>query len=377
VAEAPDKPVYLITGSDRPKVDTALARLRGHFEAESIETVSALEASGSEAAALCNAGSLFGDARLVIVTEIDGLKADRGRRGGWKAADVESIEAYLASPAPATVLALVAEELRSSAGLWKACAKAGTVLAFDVDKKLAEWVGKRFHERGVRAEPEAVAALVALVGENPSALETEVDKIATWAAGEPVGEREVEALVAALVALVGENPSALETEVDKIATWAAGEPVGEREVEALVAANADVPIYELTEAWAVRDASRALGVSETIFEHESRQRRDTAARLAGSLGGHLNRLRALKRLAAEGVSSKEAASQLKLNPYYASKLYRQAEGFSQEELDEAVLRLAELDGSLKGQSRLAPDLEVQRTLVDLTRRQGAANADGR
>ena len=328
MAEAPDKPVYLITGSDRPKVDTALARLRGHFEAESIEIVSALEASGDEAAGLCNAGSLFGDARLVIVTEVDGLKADRGRRGGWKAADVESIEGYLASPAPATVLALVAEELKSSTGLWKACAKTGTVLAFDVDKKLAEWVGKRFQERGVRAEPDAVVALIALVGENPSALEMEVDKIATWAAGEPVGEREV---------------------------------------EALVAANAEVPIYELTEAWAVRDASRALGVSETIFEHESRQRRDTAARLAGSLGGHLNRLRALKRLAAKGVSSKEAASQLKLNPYYASKLYRQAEGFSEEELD----------GGLKGQSRLAPDLEVQRALVDLTRRPGAGNANGR
>jgi DNA polymerase III subunit delta len=338
VAEAPDKPVYLITGSDRPKVDTALARLRGHFEAESIETVSAMETSGDEAVRLCNAGSLFGDARLVVVTDVDGVKADRGRRGGWKSADVESIAAYLGSPAPATVLALVADDLKSSSALWKACAKAGTVLAFDVDKKLAEWVGKRFHERGVRAEPDAVAALVALVGENPRALETEVDKIATWAAGEPVGEREV---------------------------------------VALVASNADVPIYELTEAWAVRDTSRALGVSETLFEHEPRQRRDTAARLAGSLGAHLGRLRTLKRLAAEGVSSKEAAAPLKLNPSYAGKLYRQAEGFSEDELDDAVLRLAELDGGLKGQSRLAPDLEVQRAIVDLTRRPGAANANGR
>ena len=193
------------------------------------------------------------------------------------------IEAYLGSPAPATVLALVADELKSSSALWKACAKAGTVLAFDVEKKLPAWVAKRFHERGVRAEPDAVAALIALVGENPRALETEVDKIATWADGEPVGEREV---------------------------------------AALVAANADVPIYELTEAWAVRDTSRALGVSETLFEHESRPRRDTAARLAGSLGGHLGRLRTLKRLAAEGVGSKEAAAKLKLNPYYAGKLYR-------------------------------------------------------
>ena len=125
----------------------------------------------------------------------------------------------------------------------------------------------------------------------------------------------------------------------------------------------------------MRDASRALDLSETIFEHESRQRRDTAARLAGSLGAHLGRLRALKRLAAQGVSSKEAAGQLKLNPYYAGKLYRQAEGFSEEELDEAVLRLAALDGSLKGQSRLAPDLELQRTLVELTRRRGAATRE--
>jgi DNA polymerase III subunit delta len=332
VADAPDKPVYLITGSDRPKVDTAIARLRGHFEAESIETVSALEISGDEAAGLCNAGSLFGDARLVVVTDVDGVKADRGRRGGWKTGDVESIEAYLGSPAPATVLALVAEELKSSSGLWKACAKAGSVLAFDVDKKLAEWVAKRLHEAGVRPEPDAVTALIALVGENPRALETEVDKIATWADGEPIGEREV---------------------------------------AALVGANADIPIYELTEAWAVRDTPRALEVSETLFEREARQRRDTAARLAGSLGGHLGRLRTLKRLAAEGVTSKEAAAQLKLNPYYAGKLYRQAEGFSEEELDEAVLRLAELDGALKGQSRLAPDLELQRTLVDLTRRRGA------
>jgi DNA polymerase-3 subunit delta len=334
MADAPDKPVYLITGSDRPKVDTALARLRRHFEAESIEIVTALETSGAETVGLCNAGSLFGDARLVVVTDVDGVKADRGRRGGWKAADVESVAAYLASPAPDTVLALVAEELKSSSALWKACDKMGSVLVFDVDKKLAEWVGKRFRERGVKAEPDAVASLVALVGENPRALEAEVDKIATWADGEPVGEREV---------------------------------------AALVAPDADVPGYELTEAWALHDVARVLALSETMFEREPKPRRDVAPRLAGTLGAHLSRLRAIKRLASEGVSSKEAAARLKLNPYYAGKLYRQAEGFSEEELDDAALRLAELDGALKGQSRLAPDLELQRALVELARRPGATS----
>ena len=67
VADAPDKPVYLITGSDGPKIETALTRLRGHFEPEAIESVSALDTSGEATVGLCNAGSLFGDARLIVL----------------------------------------------------------------------------------------------------------------------------------------------------------------------------------------------------------------------------------------------------------------------------------------------------------------------
>jgi DNA polymerase III subunit delta len=339
VAEAPDKPVYLITGSDGPKVETAIARLRGHFEVESIETVTALDTPGEGVVGLCNAGSLFGDARLIVVTDVDGVKADRGRRGGWKTADVEAIVDYLASPAPATVLTLVAEELKSSSALWKASEKAGRVLSYDVAKgKLQGWVADQFKQRGARAEPEAVAALLQLVGDDLRALKTEVDKIATWAGGEPIGEREV---------------------------------------EALVSPNADVPIYELTEAWSERDSARALAVSETLFENDPKPRRDVAPRLAGSLASHLGRLRALKQLAAEGIKPKEAAERLKLHPFRAQKLYLQAESFSAEELDDAVVRLAALDGALKGQSKLAPDLEVQLTLVALSRRPGPAASGAR
>jgi DNA polymerase III subunit delta len=340
VADAPDQPVYLITGGDRPKIETALARLRGHFSPEAIESVSALDTAGDEAVALCNAGSLFGDARLIVVRDVDGQKDGEGRlKGGWKAADVAAVSDYLASPAPSTVLALVADALKSSSALWKACTKAGSVLAFEVEKKkLHDWVAKQFADREVRAEREAVAALIQLVGDDPTTLKVEIDKLAIWADGEPIGEREV---------------------------------------EALVASNADVPTYELTEAWSQRNPARALEVSESIFEHESRPRRDVAPRLAGALGSHVARLRALKRLAADGVGSKEAAERLKLHPFRAQKLMAQAEGFSGDELDDAVVRLAELDGALKGESRLAPDLEVQRALVDLARRPGAGAANAR
>ena len=89
--------------------------------------------------------------------------------------------------------------------------------------------------------------------------------------------------------------------------------------------------------------------------------------LAGSLAAHLTRLRQLAAVAREGMRPKDAAGRLKLHPFQAEKLARQAEGFSPEELDDATVRLAELDHALKGGSRLAPDLELQRAVADLAR----------
>jgi len=66
------------------------------------------------------------------------------------------------------------------------------------------------------------------------------------------------------------------------------------------------------------------------------------------------------------VPSKEAAGRLKLHPFYVQKLYAQARNYSPEELRDAVVRLAELDHALKGGSRLANDLELERALVEIT-----------
>jgi DNA polymerase III delta subunit len=313
------KPVYLLAGTDRPKIDTALARLRRHFADESVEAVSAAETSAEEAVALCNAGSLFGDARLVLVGEVE----------RWKAADVKALQAYLAAPAPATTLALAAGELRKDAPLAKACAKAGDVLVYDVPKRnLAQWVADRFRQLDARANAEACALLVQLVGDDPQALATEVEKLATWAAGEPIGEREVAELAVAF---------------------------------------AETPTFALTDAWGRRDPAAALEASEVILEREAKPRCDTSARLAATLGSHLARVRSCQRLAAEGVRPRDAAGRLKMHPFYAEKLFAQAGRFSPDELGDALVRLADLDLALKGDSRLASDLELQRALGEVVR----------
>ncbi len=314
----PLKPVYLLTGSDRPKIERALRRLRTRIGEDAVEQLDAVAADA--AVASCNALGLFGAGeRLVIVTGVD----------AWKKAGIDTLVAYLASPAPGTVLALVGAELKADAPLAKACAKFGQVLAYSVGKRdLTKWVGEQFKLAGARAEPEACAALVHVVGEDLHALATEVDKLATWAAGEPIGEREV---------------------------------------EELAAVTAETPTFTLTDAWARRDGARALESSEAILERESRPRRDTVPRLAGALTSHLGRMSQLKRLQEQGVRPREAAGKLRMHPFYAEKVASQAEAFSAEELGDATVRLASLDHALKGGSRLAPDLELQRALVDLSR----------
>ena len=329
------KPAYLISGSDRPKVETALQRLRARFVPESVEIASALESSGADAVTLCNSGSLFGDARLVVVTDVDGQKKDPARpaTGGWKAADVEAVATYLAAPAPDTVLALVGLEVKKDAPIAKACAKSGDLLIYDVAKRgRVAWVAERFRQAGVKAEADACALLIEYVGE--------------------------------------EDLHGLANEIDKIATWAHGEPVGVAEIEQLVSPLADVPSFALTDAWADRHPGHLLDLSETLFDRSDKPRRDTAPRLAATLNGHLTRMRQLKRLASQGVPAREAATALKMHPFYGEKVYRQAEAFSDDELAGATVRFAELDLALKGGSRLAPDVELLRALIDVSAEPG-------
>jgi DNA polymerase-3 subunit delta len=320
---------YLITGTDRPKVTRALRRLRERVGDAATEVLSAHEAGGEDAVAACNALGLFTvERRLVIVQDVQ----------RWKTADLKTLEEYLRRPSPTTVLALVGEEVKPDSALAKAVGKAGEVLVYEVPKRgrkadLPRWVEAQLRERGVLIDAEAARALVELVGEN---------------AHELAGE------------------------VDKLATWADGERIGEREVLALVPARAEAPPFDLTDAWGSRDVAGALAAGERIVERSGDATRDVLLRISGLLTAHVGRVRDCRQLNAEGVPPAAAAERLKRNRFYIQKLYEQAGNFSDEELDEAIVRLARLDLALKGGSKLSGELEFTRALIDVTR--GAAAA---
>jgi DNA polymerase-3 subunit delta len=322
VASEPElKPVYLLTGTDRPKIAVALQRLRGRIGEDATEQLHAAEASAEDAVAACNALGLFGgEARLVVV---DGVET-------WKTADVKGLETYLAAPAPSTVLALVGDGVKRDSVLAKAVAEKGQVLAYDVTKKqLPEWVAEQFARVGASADREACRALVEAVGED-------------------VGD--------------------LASEIQKLATWANGEQITRANVEELAVGRAETPIFAVTDAWGRRDVAGTLRATESLLDRSHRPRSGELIRLVASLVGHIGRVRKASRLADEGVRSSEIASRLKMHPFVAEKATKQAANFSPDELARAIVRLAELDAGAKGGSRLPPEVQLERTLVEITRR---------
>ena len=312
------KPAYLLTGSDRPKIERALHRLRERFGEDAIERLSARDATGDDAVAACNALGLFAaGGRLVLVDEVE----------RWKAADAKAVVGYLAAPAPETVLALVGDGLRKDAPLAKALAKKGVVLVYEVSKReLPKWVGEQFARHGVKSTAEATRALIELVGDNLQELSSEIEKLSVWAGHDQIGQDEV---------------------------------------ELLVTARADVPPFVLTDAWGRRDVGAVLGACESILELSTRS--GEAYMLVGRLAAHVRRVQSCQNLDLAGVRPREAAGELKMHPFAAEKAFAQSRNFSVDELREAIVRLADLDLALKGGSRLPSELELQRTLVAITK----------
>ena len=316
MSEEPLRPAYLLTGTDRPKIARALARLRARFGPEAVETCSADADSGEDVVAALNALGLFGAGRLVVVQG-----AER-----WKKVDVEAMRRYVPEPAPGAVLALVTEETPRDSSLADAIGPAGEVLRYDVPKPKdpSVWVRAEFERLAAEASEEAARRLVEIVGDDVSMLAVEVEKIAVWAGGEPVGVRDVELLA---VPGVGEAPA-----------WVLSDAWGNRDVAGVLAACG---------------AELDRGVEPFLI----------AVRLAGQVGF----VRAVQSLAGEGLGAREIASRLKKHEFRVRKALAHAERYAQGELDAALVRLAEVDAALKGASRLPAELELECALVEVTR----------
>ena len=124
--------------------------------------------------------SLFGERRALLVSDAKALP-DEG---------VRELARYLeaADPdAPLVLVAAVGDRAKAPAALVKLVKGVGTVTEVKIARKeLPAWILKRAKAKELDLAPDGAAALVDTLGEDPGALDSALDQLATAFAGERI-----------------------------------------------------------------------------------------------------------------------------------------------------------------------------------------------
>jgi DNA polymerase-3 subunit delta len=158
----PKSPIHLVWGEDPFLLREAALEIVGpDVQAREVD---AAAWHGGELADLATP-SLFGEARALIVTDCRSLRDD----------GLRELALYLAVPdpeAPLVLCATVGERAKAPAALVKLVQPVGTVREVKLARKdLTGWLVQRSKRRGLDLAPEAAAALVETLGEDPAALD--------------------------------------------------------------------------------------------------------------------------------------------------------------------------------------------------------------
>lgn len=317
---APLEPFYVLLGSDRPKVLRVARRLRARVvdDGGTVDELDATAVGPAEVAARCMALGLFGGGRLVVVHGFETW----GGRDGLMEID-ERLAPYLADPTPDTVLALVAGPgtVRKDHRILRLVERPEQLLAYELPtgRDLPAYLRRRANDLGARLEPEALRRLIEIVGERPAALEQELDKLATHAAGEPIDAELVEQLA---------FPAA------GVAPFAVLDALSGRRRPALY-----------------RSLERAFDAG------------DKPHALLPQVARQLDLLHRAGLAAAEGDDYRSFSRRARVHEFRARKAFESASSWPPAEAATAICRLAAADHAMKGGARIDPELALELALA--------------
>lgn len=345
----------LFHGPDEFAAREELARVRqAHDFSHNVDTFAGADGDLSAILTTCDTVPFLSEQRLVVV---DGLpkrrRAAKGEADGEGEADgggdataakavgkgkgkkgktaggpdpkafAQGLADYVPHLPEATVLVvLVDEPLEPGHPLVQAAQRHGRARIFTPPKgeRLDEWLMKRAGGAGVRLAPDAARLLAAEVGENPRLLAAEVDKLATYAG--------------------------------------AGGTITAKDVHALTPAAHTARVFDLTDALARRDRTRAL----TLL-HELLAAGESPFGIIALTAFQTRALLQVKTLAERGLRPHQIAQSAGMAPYVVEKSLPLARQFTFAQLEAAHRALLDVDTTLK-HSRMTPELALDLLVVE-------------
>lgn len=183
-----------------------------------------------------------------------------------------------------------------------------------------------------------------------------------------VGADMDEGAVRELASLGGTDLRRIDSELRKLADYAAGRSITRIDVRELVVSR-DIAVWGLLDGLSERRLDKALTALHQLYA----QGEPPEALLGRDIAPHYRRLMVARELSLARKAERAAVdvASLGLNPATLARWTDQASGFSREELETALAILLELDRHIKvGETEPEPSLEV--AVVRLCTRLGAA-----
>ena len=325
VAKANDtskiKPVYYFYGAETFLLEDAVAKIKarlltGGVESMNYETFDSASLKVEAVVMAAQTMPAFADKRLVVVKGFGKLK-DAARK---------EFMPYLEDPSPSTCLIFISDEeyinLKKATVFVKFMSKAGYLKEFKAlsTDALIRWVVDYVKGEGKEISRPVVEALLVLVGGKLKDVKGELDK---------------------LILFVG-----------------AGGAITEADIKMCVTGLSDDNAFDLAGAIGRKDRGGALRVLLNIKDEEP-------LKVLGALTWQFRTLVKVKEAMDGGARRPfDVAKAAKISPYNIERNISICRNFATRELAAAMVRLGELDKSLK-LSRIPGDLQMTGLVLDL------------
>lgn len=342
-------------GPDEFSAREALAKLRtSHDFGYNQDTFSGAEGDAAAIRNTCDTMPFLGECRLVVVEGLPKRKAGgkngsggdgdepppaqtpdtatpksagRGKKSKATGPDPKAFAAALAEYIPhlpeSTMLVLLTDDqLKDGDPLLRAAQQHGKARLFVAPRgpQLEDWLIRRASASGATLAPDAARLLAAEVGDNLRLLAMEIDKLSTFAGS--------------------------------------GGQIRVAEVRALTPASRQAKVFDLTDALARRDRTRALALL-----HELLAAGESPLGIVALTAYQTRTLLQVKSLAERGLRAPQIAQSAGMAPFVVEKSLPLARQFSFTQLEAAHRSLLNVDTALK-RSRMTPEMALDLLVVE-------------
>ncbi len=307
------EPLYFFHGPEQVLAQYVVSVLQETLIAPGMESLNFIKLDGQKAseAELVQAietPPMFGDKRLVIIDQPAFVKPKKG-------ATYEQWEALLAN--------------------WPAYTCA-VILAKDVDRRL-----RAFKDLAKKTASYEFPALTA-----PEAGNWVEDRLRRSKVQYPSGTGRF------VVDRCGTNLELLRLEVEKMASFAAGQPLSQTDLEHLIRNDSETSVFDLVDAIGLQDLGPAWALLTAMLDEGAEP-----VYLISMIARQLRLLLVARHALDAGLSQQQAAGHLGIHPFPAGKCVQQARQWTVAKLQQAMLSCLQADeniktGTLRGESAL-------------------------